>query len=283
MKRIIAMVDRSIYAESVVDHAAWLGRASGRSIDVVHVVDPVDQKAIQVGMAGLAVGGPGIVQEINHSAEKLEDMRAEGQLLVDRMTSRIASDYHGVVLGRVIVGEFRHVVTELQNDADALVIGKRGESADFVGLTLGSSLRNAIGLAQVPLVIAPRVFRAVSGWVLAVGESFGMSLPLTALLSKGMLPTMPCEIIHVGDGSDVLSNHLEALKRTLQDHGHPTSVSVVQGQPVRAVAERLATDETRLLAVGRFGRTRLLPQIFGDAVASDLTKASLGPILVLSS
>jgi nucleotide-binding universal stress UspA family protein len=99
MRRIIALVDHSLYAESVVDHAAWLGRSSGRSIDVVHVIDPVDPKAINAGMAGLAVGGPGIVRNINHTAEKLEQLRADAQLLVDRMTTRIAAGYHGVVLG----------------------------------------------------------------------------------------------------------------------------------------------------------------------------------------
>ena len=276
------MVDHSLYAQSVVDHAVWLARASGRSIDVVHVVDPLDPAAVHAGMAGLAVGGPGIVRDIHHSDEKLEQLKADAQLLVDRMTTRIAAGFGGVVLGRVIVGGLRHAVAELQSDADIIVLGKRGATADFVGLTLGSTLRTVVGVAQVPLLIAQRVFRDIAGWVVAVGDDFGISRPLASLLSTSILPTMPCEVVHVGECDELLKNHLEVVNRQLLDHGHASTIAMLEGQPVRVLAEQLASEETRLLAIGRFGRARLLPQLFGDTVANDLTRASLGPVLVLA-
>jgi hypothetical protein len=60
-----------------------------------------------------------------------------------------------------------------------------------------------------------------------------------------------------------------------------STLTLVPGDPVRVLAEKLATDENKLVAVGKFGRARLLPMLFGDSVARDLTKASPGPILVL--
>lgn len=51
MKRMLAMIDSSVYAESVVDHAVWLAGGSPASMDVVHILDPVDPAAVNVGMA----------------------------------------------------------------------------------------------------------------------------------------------------------------------------------------------------------------------------------------
>ncbi len=51
MKRILAMIDSSVYAESVVDHAVWLAGGAPASIDVVHILDPLDPAAVSVAKA----------------------------------------------------------------------------------------------------------------------------------------------------------------------------------------------------------------------------------------
>jgi nucleotide-binding universal stress UspA family protein len=281
-KHILALVDHSVYAESVADHAGWLSRASGAAIDIVHVVDPIDPAAIHAGMAGLAVGGPGIVRQAYHSEEKLAALESAARLHVDALAARVAAQQDAVATGHVMVGELRRTVAGLQREAALIVVGKRGDDADFVGLTLGSNLRNVIGVAQIPLLIVPRVFRDIAGWVLGVGDDAGIARPLASLLEEELLPPMPCEIVHVGKADIGIKGDLEIIDRELVAHGHASTISLLRGPIVRLLAERLATEPARLLAIEKFGRARILPQLFGDSVASDITKASLGPVLVMA-
>ena len=110
MRRILALVDHSVYAESVVDHAAWFAAADQASIDVVHVIDPIDPAAVNAGMAGLTVGGPGIISgNANYSEEKLQELTIKGHALVDRLTTRIKDAKTSTIVGRVVVGELRDI------------------------------------------------------------------------------------------------------------------------------------------------------------------------------
>jgi nucleotide-binding universal stress UspA family protein len=96
-----------------------------------------------------------------------------------------------------------------------------------------------------------------------------------------MLETLPGEVVHVGELTELIRSDLESIGLRLTHAGHRVSITVLDGEPVRAVAERLATAESQLVVVGKFGRSRVLPMIFGDGVARDLTKVNQGPVLVL--
>jgi nucleotide-binding universal stress UspA family protein len=282
MNRILALVDHSVYAESVVDHAAWVAGRTGASIDVVHVLDPIDPAAVNAGMAGLAVGGPGIVSgSASYSEARLQQLTYQAQQLVDRLTTRIGNAGGGAVIGRVIVGELRHFAEESQSDFDLTVVGKRGETADFVGLRLGSKLRNVVHVASKLVLIVPRAYRPLASWLLAVGKDNEVSRGLDDLVQSRMLEALPGEVVHVGELTELIRSDLESIGLRLTHAGHRVSITVLDGEPVRAVAERLATAESQLVVVGKFGRSRVLPMIFGDGVARDLTKVNQGPVLVL--
>ncbi len=38
MGKLVALVDGSIYSESVCDHAAWVAKGKGFSVEIVHVL-----------------------------------------------------------------------------------------------------------------------------------------------------------------------------------------------------------------------------------------------------
>lgn len=282
MNRILALVDHSVYAESVVDHAAWIAGLMGASVDVVHVLDPVDPAEVNVGMAGLAVGGPGIVRGNAHYSEaKLQELTFAAQLMVDRLTARIKDAGARVVVGRVVIGDLRQFVEKNQRDFDLVVLGKRGEDADFVGLRLGSKLQNVVHVAHKFVMIVPRAFRPPSSWLLAVGNSYEAMRGLDELIAQKAFANLPCEVVHVGKVTQLVRADLESIGQRLAQAGYQARIAIMDGDPVRAIAQRLATAESQLVVIEEFGRTRVLPMIFGEGVARDLTKASLGPILVL--
>jgi nucleotide-binding universal stress UspA family protein len=282
MKRIVALVDHSIYAHSVCDHAAWLASAGGANVDVVHIISPFNLNAMQAAsMAGLAVGGPGLIGTVaRHSDQRMEELTINGQRLVDRMTSRLAPQT-GVTLGKVLVGEMPTLLKTLDEEADIIVVGKRGENADFVNLSLGSNLEGIVRATRSPLLMAPRVFRPVSGWVLAFGMGPEIAEGTRRIASGDLMPKLPCELLYVGKPDAQTRSEMQSAQTILSDGGFTTSINIVDGKPVQTIAERMASDDVQLIAIGGFNRTRLLPAILGDGLATDLTKASLAPVLLL--
>jgi len=282
MKRILALVDHSVYATSVADHAAWLADTFAATIDLVHIVSPYDKASINAGMAGLAVGGPGLVGQIAyHSERRLEDLVVEGQRLVDGLTTRLASSKAGICLGRVVVGEIADVLSDAGLDSDIIVAGKRGADADFVSLTLGTVLEKIIHASKRPLLMAPRIFRPISGWVLAYGTGTEITSGLEHVVKDQLLPKLPCEIVYVGSPDEGLKTEIQAARNLLSAAGHPVSIDIVDGRPVHALAARMVSEDTRLIAVGGFSRLRLLPAIFGEGTSTEIIKASLAPVLLL--
>ena len=53
-KRIIAFVDGSIYSASVCDHAAWVAKRMGTSVELLHVLG---RRGYAFGAAGRACRG----------------------------------------------------------------------------------------------------------------------------------------------------------------------------------------------------------------------------------
>ncbi|MFN7177371.1 MAG: universal stress protein, partial [Thermaurantiacus sp.] len=52
LDRILVAVDTSLYATSVVDHAAWLARRLSASVELLHVIQRTDAVAARQDRSG---------------------------------------------------------------------------------------------------------------------------------------------------------------------------------------------------------------------------------------
>lgn len=283
MKRIAALVDHSVYAESVCDHAAWLIAGRGMvSIDIIHVVSPYDLNVVQASLAGMAVAGPGVIGSVARLTDKqLEELTRKGEALVDRMTTRVAQSTGAVVVGRVVVAEWPDVIADVSATFDMIVMGKRGENADFVRLTLGTIMDQVARTAGLPLLAVPRSFKAIDRWLVAFADTSDISAGIDTVAQKDLLPPRPCTLIYAGEATDSLIASMEIARAALETAGHNPAAEVIPGQLVEAVATRVVKDDVGLVATGGFRAMPLFPVLFGEGTANELTRACLTPVLVL--
>ena len=59
-------------------------------------------------------------------------------------------------------GDVVEAVQETEHDADLIVIGKRGEAADFAKLHLGSNLERVVAPPPSRCLVASRAFKPIS-------------------------------------------------------------------------------------------------------------------------
>jgi nucleotide-binding universal stress UspA family protein len=274
--RIAAFVDRSIYARSVVDHAAWLARASGAGVDLVQIVSP--NELIAATMPPIHPGGPVVLPRGTTLDQDIAALHEEGIRQLER--SRVILLAAGItdVRTRVEEGDVPRLLADAASSASIVIMGKRGEHADLARLPLGSTFDRMISTTNTPVLGVSRLFRPIDRTLLALGLD-EQSSPAIETLGAGIFPPMPVEVLHVGEASQAVRVELDRAASQLSAAGHQPTTEVVDGVPLYAVPERVVSDGIGLVALGRSARSGLLSRIFSN-LTRELTRACQVPVLL---
>ncbi|MDM7255844.1 MAG: universal stress protein, partial [Paracoccus sp. (in: a-proteobacteria)] len=158
MGRILALVDGSIYCESVCRHAVWVARQNGAAVDVVHVLG---RREVGFRLA-LGANGKRPGQDNGRAETELSHLvQMRGQAILDKAHDLISAENITVTTG-LMKGDLLSVLRDVAAGAELIVIGKRGEAADFATGHLGSNLERVVRAARLPIFVASRAFRPIS-------------------------------------------------------------------------------------------------------------------------
>ena len=177
MSKVIALVDGSTYSQSVCDHAAWVAKGKGWPVEVLHVIGRRDEATDPRNLSGnIGLGArTALLNELaDLDAQKAKLARKRGQAIIEDASARIAAE--GVeVSARLRIGDLIDTLREAEAEADLVIIGKRGEGADFASLHLGSNMERVVRASSRPVLVASRAFRPVQKLLVAFdGGRFAM-------------------------------------------------------------------------------------------------------------
>lgn len=127
MPRVTACIDRSAYANSVCDHAAWMaGRIEGE-VEVLHVAEADD---------------PGDGDLVREAVMRLHEEGAPS------------------ATGAHLTGEFPLEAT--RRGAEVIVLGKRGVTSELDRRQLGSNVDRMIRATTAPVCLTSKVFLPIN-------------------------------------------------------------------------------------------------------------------------
>jgi nucleotide-binding universal stress UspA family protein len=284
MRKILALVDDSLYSRSVSAYAGWLSAFSGAEIELLHVVSPQEvlRKLSVQSSAHIAGGNPIVLNGLTAELDPaIENAKARGSALLEETRAIALAQGAAAVTSRLAVGPVADCATEAAKGADIVVTGKRGEDADFANLTLGGTFKELVWNTETPVFIAPRVFRPVHNWMLAFDGGEDAHNGVRSIVAEGLLPILPCTMLHVGALNDNLALDLKVAGDKLETAGYPVTVDVKPGDVARLVPERVVATEMDLVALGGFRGSRFWSRLFGENLASDLIRACQTPLLLL--
>lgn len=274
--RIAAFIDRSIYARSVVDHAAWLARASGAGIDLVQVVSP--NELIAATMPPIHPGGPVVIPKGRTLDEDIAALHDEAVAQLDHFGTELRAGGIADVRTYVEDGEVSRHLAESASAASLVVMGKRGENADLARLPLGSTFDRLISSTRTPVLAVSRLFRPIDRTMVAL-DLDEQAAGAIETLGAGIFPPMPVEVLHVGEPSQAVRVEMDRAASLLSAAGHLPTTRVVEGIPRYTLPERVITDRIDLVAMGISGRGGLLSRLFGN-LTRELTRACQVPVLL---
>ncbi len=282
MPNILACTDGSIYASSVYNHTAWAAAKMSASVHVLHMLNPHHEDPVKTdtsGRIGLGVKRALLEEIVELEAARAKLARKRGEAILADATAQLnAADVNEVVADQKH-GRLSDSIDSYERDADLVVIGKRGNHADFAAGHIGHNLERVVRSCKHPVLVTSREFTKMESFVLAFDGGNSSKKAVEYAASHPLLKGMKCHILSIGKGNAKLEAALYEAKQTLTDAGYEVSAEIRDGEPDKVIGEAVAQDHIDLLVMGAYGHSHIRHLIVGSTTTAMIRTVKI-PVLL---
>lgn len=281
-QKIVALVDGSIYSASVCDHAAWIASRTGAPVELLHVLGRREASDTRDHSGAIALGARTALME------QLAELDAQRARLISQRGRAILEDAQAVlekagiadVATRLRHGDIVEAVADVEADARVILIGKRGEAADFAKGHLGSNLERIVRGCHKPVLVASRAFRPIRKVLVAYDGGTSAMKAVDHIARSLLFQGLAVHVVTVGSATPEVTRGLEDAKAMLKAAGIAAETSVLPGQPETALARLVEEAEFDMLVMGAYGHSRIRSLIIGSTTTA-MIRACKVPVLLL--
>ena len=282
MPTILACTDGSTYAPSVYQHAAWAATRLGASVEVLHALDHHRERAPAVDFSGSI--GPDATAHLTAELTKLEEAQGRVQLLrgkaiLDDARQQLAAAGVGDIRTVQRHGALVETLEELEPRCDLVIIGKRGEHADFAKGHLGGNLQRVIRTAVRPVLVAAGAFAPIERFLIAYDGGPSVLKAIDFAVASPLLRGAECHILRAGRVDDKARWYLEEAADKLRAAGYETTAHALPGAPESLIADTVKREGIRLLVMGAYGHSPIRHLILGSTTTT-MVRTCLVPVLM---
>ncbi|MEB3225927.1 MAG: universal stress protein [Synechococcus sp.] len=285
MEKILLCTDGSDFAKVSYLYAAWFGDRLKAAIDILHVSDARGRAAAEArnftGRIGLGTAET-LLQELidlEHQKAKLDHQRAKiilqeaQQILKEQGIDQLKALHE--------TGFLLDCVQALAAQTDLIVLGKRGETANFAAPHLGANTERLIRSVRVPCVVTPKAFQPIERVLIAYDDSPSCRRLLEFLSTADGFHGLAFHLLTVAQERDqtAADPRLENAKRQLEAVPVSVTYHLGQGDPEKAIAEYIQTQNIHLLMMGAHGYRRIRQLLIGSTTLQVLRSSQI-PVFV---
>lgn len=280
-EKLIALVDGSIYSKSVCENAAWVAGRTGASVDLIHVLGRREAAGASDLSGSIALGArTALLEELSGLDEQRGRLaQKRGRAILDDAEALLKSAGMEAVQTRLRNGDVLETVSEFEAQADMIVIGKRGEAADFAKLHLGSNLERIARAAKKPVFVAARTFRPINRVLVAYDGGVSAMKAVDHIARNSLFSGLDITVLAAGPESPETRKRLVDARATLQAGGHDAKTELASGQPETVITEKVERDGIDLLIMGAYGHSRVRSLIIGSTTTEMIRSCKI-PILL---
>jgi nucleotide-binding universal stress UspA family protein len=223
-----------------------------------------------------------LLSEIVHlEAARAKLARQHGEVILEDATAQLRAAGVQEIVADQKHGRLSDSIDSYERDADLVVIGKRGNHADFATGHIGHNLERVVRCCQHPVLVASREFTKMERFVLAFdgGESAQKAVEYAA--SNPLLQGMTCHLLSVGNGKEnaKLEAALEQAKQTLSLAGFDVSAEIRDGDAEQVIGEVVDQGQIDLLVMGAYGHSHVRHLIVGSTTTAMIRTVKI-PVLL---
>lgn len=282
MPNILACTDGSIYATSVYKHTAWAAAKMSASVHVLHMLNPHHEdpvKADTSGSIGLGAKSALLAEIVELEAARSKVARKRGEAILEDATAQLVEAGVTEIVSDQKHGRLSDSIDSYERDADLVVIGKRGNHADFAKGHLGHNLERVVRSCQQPVLVASREFTKMESFVLAFDGGASSKKAVAYAASSPLLKGMKCHLLSIGKGNAKLEATLKEAQQTLSEAGYDVSAEIRAGEPDKVIAEAVDQEHIDLLVMGAYGHSHIRHLIVGSTTTAMVRTVKI-PVLL---
>lgn len=281
-QKIIALVDGSIYSESVCEHAAWISQRTEAPVEIIHVLGrrEAPEKLDLSGSIRLGARTQLMEELAELDAQRAKLVSHRGRAILE--DARAILDKTGVneITTRLRHGDIVEAISEIEADARVIVIGKRGEAADFAKGHLGSNLERIVRAAHRPIFVAARAFKPIEKVLVAYDGGTSAMKAVDHIARSPLFRGLAIEVITVGADTADLRKGLEDAKALLKAAGIAAGARIVEGRPDDVLGKLVEAEGFDMLVMGAYGHSRIRSLVIGSTT-TEMVRSCRVPVLMM--
>ncbi len=278
MKKLLVCTDGSSYAHVCCEFAAWLANRTGAAIEVLYVTD---LRQFEVPLVADLSGSLGIqpYQAILGQLQDLESKKARVVLddaakvfelagLSDRLTTTHKT------------GLLVDCLSDYEGSEDLVMLGKRGENANFATEHLGSTMERVVRASGRPCLVTSRSFQEPRRVLVAYDGGESCRRAVEFLSKSEILRDLDVHIVTVvAHLEDEALKHLREAEKTMRDGGFSPICQMLHGDTEEAISSYVSTNHIGLLVMGAYGHSRIRYLIIGSTT-TEMIRTCKVPVLL---
>lgn len=212
--------------------------------------------------------------------QQLEERKAT--LVLDQAESLVRdAGYEGEVTRVHKTGFLVDSLSDLEESAELIVIGKRGENANFAAEHLGSTMERVARAASKPCLVASRSFHPIKKMLLAYQNVPSCNAAIDYFCNTLCFSDIELHLVSVArsdDEADVLSELRDAEER-LRSAGLNVVCQMLHGPVAATLSDYAKEMEVGMLAMGAYGHSKIRHLIIGSTTTEILRDCRLPTLL----
>ncbi|SET24551.1 universal stress protein [Oceanicella actignis] len=281
-RKLVALVDGSIYSASVCDHAAWTARRAGLAVELVHVLPRPEapERRDLSGAIRLGARSALLAELAELDARRARLMSRRGRAILDDALAILARDGVTDASARLLQGDLVEAVADAEAHARMIVIGKRGEAADFAKGHLGSNLERVARASRRPVLVASRAFRPIARVLVAHDGGAVAEAAVERMARDPLFAGLEAHVVHVGADAPSMRRMIEGAAALLADAGLKARAELLPGQPEAVLGKLVEERGFDLVVMGAYGHSRIRSLLLGSTTA-EMIRSCKAPILLM--
>ncbi|MFV2051470.1 universal stress protein [Aliiroseovarius sp. YM-037] len=268
MSKIVALVDGSVYSESVCDHAAWVATRKGSSVEILHVLGRREgAKSDLSGNIGLGARTRLMEELAELDAERAKLSMKRGRAILEDAEARLRADGVEEITTRLRHGDLIEELHRAEADADLVVVGKRGEAADFATLHLGSNLERVVRASEKPVLVTSRAFKPVETFLIAFDGGKSALKAVNHVARSNVFGGLNCVLLSAGAETTESRRAVEGAAAQLKSAGYSVEIRTPPGRADTAITEAVTAGGIDMLLMGAFRHSRIRSLFIGSTTA----------------
>ncbi|MFN3985637.1 MAG: universal stress protein [Rhodocyclaceae bacterium] len=282
-RKVLACVDRSRFADTVADYAAWAAMRMDAPLEFLHVIDRHLEQGDGDDHSG-AIGFNAQEQLLsslsNRDAEFARARREQGRVFLNRLRERVVAAGVPEPDTRQRHGALHETLVEQEAGVRLFVFGRRGASAQSAQRDLGRNVERMVRALRKPILTVTEGFRMPERVLLAFDGTAATRKGVDMIASSPLFQGLPIHVVMAGEESDVGRKQLDWAGQTLEAAGFAVEAAFLAGDPEAVIAREVKARDVDMLLMGAYAHSPLRALIFGSRT-TDLLRSATIPTLLL--